>query len=356
MTIHATKTTAIASALALTLFIGIPAARSEVGACGPEPSASGANELHGTLYSIDGKSRSEADLPPALQQALFDARLEHYKKQRELIDAAVFEDELERRAKRAGKSQEQIASEVLAVENPDDASVEAFYNENKSRIAYPLDAVRDQIRQMLVQRTVQARQSELIAQAKRERSFKLVLAKPTAPYAEIATEGFPSKGASDAKVTIVEFADYQCPHCKRAAGAMDQIVKRYGDDVRVVFLDFPINPSGISRIIAEGGACAAKQGRFWAYHDLAFDKQSTLGKESATMFASQVGIDADVFQSCMDSSFPREQVAKAEAEARRLGLRSTPTFFLNGRRLHLHDFEKELPVEIDKALSAGSKS
>ena len=86
------------------------------------------------------------------------------------------------------------------------------------------------------------------------------------------------------------------------------------------------------------------------------EKQSALSNESETALASELGLGADAFRACMDSSFPRERAAKAEAEARRLGLSSTPTLFLNGRRLHLHNIEEELPAEIDRVLAAGSKS
>lgn len=352
--------TRLAASFTLALLLAVStgsglAQSTQVGECtlGAE---SGAAETDGILYSIDGDARSEADLPPVIQQALFDARLQHYQRQVELIDGAILESELERRGKREGKTREALAKELFAVAPPDDAAIERFYEENKARIPYPLAQVRDQIAQMLVQRGVQAKQAELVAQAKRERSFELALAKPVAPFVEIDTEGFPSKGPSDAKVTIVEFADYQCPHCKHAAAALDRIAEAYGDDVRIVLLDFPINSSGISRVVAEGGACAHRQGRFWDYHDLAFERQASLDHVSASEIAAELGLDIDAFRACMDSSFPREQVARSEAQARRLGLSATPTLFLNGRRVHIHDLETELPAEIDKILSGEKNS
>ena len=331
------------------------ATQSDIGECGPGPALGDANSPHDALYSIDGEGRSEGDLPLALQQALFDARLQHYKKQRELIDAAILESELEKRAEQEGKPREQVARELFAVASPDDAAVETFYRRNQARIQQPLEAVRDQIRRVLVQRGVGAKQAEFIARVKSERSFELLLTKPLAPYAEIPTQGFPSKGPSNAKVTIIEFADYQCPHCKQAAASLKRISQNYGADVRVVFLDFPINRSGISRVVAEGGACADKQGSFWAYHDLAFENQGTLSNESANQFASELGLDTEAFRACLQSAFARERIANSEAEARRLGVSSTPTLFLNGRRLHLHNIDTELPIEIDKALAGDVK-
>lgn len=324
-------------------------APSDLAECGVGPSPGEASQ---TLFRLDGVAFQETDLPAALQQGFFDARHEHYMKERELIDAAVLELELERRAKASGRSKQEVAREMLAVTPPDDAEVDAFYQANKARIQYPLETVREQLRQMLTQRLVQTNQATVVEDLKRGRGFELVLAPPIAPYAEIATEGFPSKGEQDARVTIVEFADYQCPHCQRAADALKRIAERYPKDVRVVFMDFPVNRSGISRIVAEGAVCADEQGEFWPYHDLAFARQDTLSADSATRIAESLGLDVEAFRACLTSPLPRERVARAEGEARRLGLNATPTLFLNGRRLRLHDLERELSRAVAEALEA----
>ena len=232
----------------------------------------------------------------------------------------------------------------------DDADIEIFYESNKDRIGYPLDMLRDQLREMLVQQKRQAKQAELIAETKRNQSFELALSKPIAPRVTIDTEGFPSKGNPGAKVTIVEFADYQCPHCKSSAAVIEQIVKRHNDDVRVVFMDFPVNRSGISRVVAEGAVCADKQGQFWPYHDLAFEQQQNLSNDSALRFARELGMDIDEFKACLESQLPRDRIAKSEGEASRLGVKSTPTLFLNGRQLHLHDLEAELSEAVEQAI------
>ena len=302
------------------------------------------------LFSVDGTPQTEDHLPASLQQALFDARLAHYKKQLEIIDAALLELAIERRAKAAGQTPEALVRTLFAVPTPSDADVEAFYNEHKARIRYPLNAVRDQLRQMMVQRGIQAKKAELVATFKRESIIDIGIKKPVAPYANIATDGLPSKGNASAKVTLIEFADYQCPHCKQAAGVLGTIAKRFPNDLRVVFMDLPINPSGISRAIAEGAACADQQGRFWEFHDLAFERQSALVKGSAVQFANELKLDADAFQRCLNSEFPKQRVAKSEDQARALGLSSTPTLFLNGRKLHVHNMEAELVEAIEKAL------
>ncbi len=310
-------------------------------------------ELSPTIFKLDGVEYRESDLSDSLKQVLYDAKLKYYKERINVIDSAVLELEIERRAVESGKTKEGIEKETLAVPAPDDADIEMFYESNKARIGYPLDMVQDQLRELLVQREKEEKRVEIISEAKRSRAFVLALQAPVAPEVKIAIEGFPIKGDPNAKVTIIEFADYQCPHCKTAASAISQIVKRYGNDVRVVYMDFPINRSGISRAVAEGAACADRQGKFWPYHDLAFEQQNKLDRDSGIGFAKELGIDVDAFKDCLNSRFPQDRIAKAESEALRLGLKSTPTLFLNGRQLHLHDLDAELSEAVEQAIAEG---
>ena len=305
------------------------------------------------IFKLDGVEYKESDLSDSLKQVLYDARLKYFKERISVIDSAVLELEMERRALESGKTREEMAKESLAVPVPDDADIELFYESNKARIGYPLDMVQDQLRELLVQQEKEEKRATIISEAKRGRAFVLALPAPVAPEVKIEIEGFPSKGNPDAKVTIIEFADYQCPHCKSAANAISQIVKSYGNDVRVVYMDFPINRSGISRAVAKGAACADRQGKFWPYHDLAFEQQQNLNSDSGIGFAKKLGIDIDAFKTCLSSQFPRDRIAKSEGEAIRLGLKSTPTLFLNGRQLHLHDLEAELSKAVEQAIAEG---
>ena len=180
----------------------------------------------------------------------------------------------------------------------------------------------------------------------------MLMPKPIAPKVNINSAGYPTKGKKGAKVTIVEFADYQCPHCKNASAEMKNIMKKYGDRVQLVYMDFPVNRSGISTRVAEGGVCADKQGKFWSYHDSAFASQSSLNNSSPTKIAEQLGLNMKDFSQCLASAKTKSKVAAAKAEAQRLGVSSTPTFFVNGERLMLQDFQRDMGDAIERALKA----
>ena len=287
-----------------------------------------------------------------MQQALFDARLKLYKEQLSILDSAIFEIEMERHLAQTQQSEQAYLASLFQDIAPTDQEVSEFYEANRAQIPYPLGSVKDQLKQMLIQQKQRARQMEHIAKIKMAQGFESLVAMPLAPYAEIDTAGFPSKGPKDAKITIVEFADYQCPHCKNAATALSRIVEQYGNDIQVVYKDFPINRSGISRQVALGAACADEQGKFWPYHDLAYDQQEQLGNQSHKELAQQLGLDLDAFNQCLASETPGIRIARAEEEALQLGVSSTPTIFLNGRRLHLHDLDSDLVKEIEEILQS----
>jgi protein-disulfide isomerase len=167
---------------------------------------------------------------------------------------------------------------------------------------------------------------------------------------QIQTEGFPRKGKDDAKVTIVEFADYQCPHCKIAAESLKKVSEKFKNKVRLVYIDYPINPSGVSRAVAEASHCADEQGKFWDFHYKAFESQDKLDKESPLKLAKDVKLDEAKFKACMDLAKGKAMVDKAFAEGSRIGVGGTPYLVINGRRyLGAHTVEaitKEVELQL----------
>lgn len=303
------------------------------------------------LFRYEGFDYYPADLAPALRQTLFEAQIQHYEAARGVADESLFELRVLQLAEESGKSVDVVRSELLAVDPPGEQDIEAFYEANKARIPAPLDQVRDRISLFLTEQAAQARRSAVVEEMKREAEFELLVPAPIAPQVEIDTDGFPYKGSADASVTVVEFSDFQCPHCQRASGTLSAIAGRYGDQIRFVYMDFPINRSGISRMVARGAACAHEQGRFWQYHDLAFERQPDLSQTSPATLAADAGLDMQAFERCYEGPQSAERVEHSEAEAIRLGVSATPTLFVNGRRLVIEDLERDLTQAIERALA-----
>jgi protein-disulfide isomerase len=156
-----------------------------------------------------------------------------------------------------------------------------------------------------------------------------------------ATPGIPL-GREDAPVTILEFADFECPHCADWVALVEPLIRERLIDtgmVKYVFYDFPLG-GGFrhSFLAARAGRCANEQGKFWQYHDLVFGRQSTWATMSdPTDFfvdlANQVGVDEDQFEGCLRSDKYAREVTLSRKLGDSLGVGGTPTLFVNGERL-----------------------
>ncbi|MBU6374653.1 MAG: thioredoxin domain-containing protein [Bdellovibrionales bacterium] len=153
----------------------------------------------------------------------------------------------------------------------------------------------------------------------------------------------PSLGNSAAKVTIVKFSDFQCPSCRVGAQSLHPVLARYSDRVRFVYRNFPLDPT-CNRImksslhlaaceLSKGSVCAQAQGKFEAYYEKTFENQASLKPGSAAKIAAEVGIDTAQFEKCLSDPSTSDRVIKDIEEGIRLNVESTPTFFINGRRV-----------------------
>lgn len=171
----------------------------------------------------------------------------------------------------------------------------------------------------------------------------------------------PSQGNPDAKVTIVEFSDFQCPYCRAFfEGAYTQIKQQYIDTgkVRLVFRDYPLSFHPAAKPAALAAGCAQDQGKFWEYHDRMFIEQGkqgtgtiTFGATELKSWASQLGMNMTTFNNCLDSS---KYAAAVEADTKAgaaAGVSGTPSFFINGELLVGAQPFATFKAAIDKALA-----
>ncbi|MGA3292985.1 MAG: thioredoxin domain-containing protein [Candidatus Acidiferrales bacterium] len=157
--------------------------------------------------------------------------------------------------------------------------------------------------------------------------------------AKIHVDGDPSKGPADATVTVVEFADFECPHCRELYESLKAIETRF-PQIRLVYKNFPL--TGIhpwAETAAIGGRCAFEQSpdAFWIVHDAIFDNQDVISPENIwdklVGFAAQAGLNADTFKACLSSADAQKAVDGEHSEGVALGINSTPTVYINGRPL-----------------------
>lgn len=140
------------------------------------------------------------------------------------------------------------------------------------------------------------------------------------------------RGNPDAKITMIEFSDFECPFCARHLPTLNQVLDQYGDDVRLIYRHFPltsIHPN--AQKAAEASECAGEQGKFWEMHDLMFANQTALTVPSLKGYAGQIGLSQSQFDSCLDSGQYANKVQAQAQEGQAAGVTGTPGTFVNGQ-------------------------
>jgi protein-disulfide isomerase len=163
----------------------------------------------------------------------------------------------------------------------------------------------------------------------------------------------PTRGAADAKVTMYIFSDFECAFCASVEPTLSSLMSAYGDRVKFVFKNYPLDTKHPSaRKAAEAAECANEQGMFWEYHDKLFANQQALSTDDLKKYAADLGLDAVKFGACLDSGSMAQEVESDYQEGVNEGVSGTPTFFINQQflsgSLPLGTFEKIIDRELAK--------
>jgi protein-disulfide isomerase len=159
-------------------------------------------------------------------------------------------------------------------------------------------------------------------------------AEPTPEFRryDIPEDDDPVWGSDQAAITIIEFSDYECPYCRKwHVEVWPSLQAEYGDQIRLVFRDFPLTSIHSNAVSAAAAAnCAGEQEMYWEYSDKLFGMRLSLGKSAYQAYAEELNLDMEAFNACLDSDRYVEEVMADFEYAANLGIRSTPTFFVNG--------------------------
>jgi len=168
---------------------------------------------------------------------------------------------------------------------------------------------------------------------------------------QIPTAGAPAVGPANAKITIVEFSDFQCPYCAVAIGEINALLKAYPTQVKLIFKQFPLEIHPQADLAAAAAIAAHKQGKFWPMHDAMFAHRSDLSRQSILLLAKQNGLNMDQFESDIDSTEVRETVVRDVQDGDRAHVEGTPTLFISGQRYNGQITVAALKPVIDSELA-----
>ncbi|OGG04340.1 hypothetical protein A2Z33_03460 [Candidatus Gottesmanbacteria bacterium RBG_16_52_11] len=157
-------------------------------------------------------------------------------------------------------------------------------------------------------------------------------------------------GSASASAYLVEFSDYQCPACKAWEPTVTEIISAYGDRMQFAYRHFPLDQHQVADTAARAAEAAGLQGKFWEMHSLLFGNQERMSDTIFAELAAQLSLDNDRFQNDMNSAAVREKIGRDRGDGIKFGVDSTPSFYLNGRKLELKEFD-----DLKKAVSQAVK-
>ncbi|MGE4233445.1 MAG: DsbA family protein [Bacteriovoracia bacterium] len=310
----------------------------------------------GAMISIDGQAYNEDELIgedkmdfAEIYRKLYDLRMDR-------ISGLLLKKAYGEKAKKENKSVEEYVETKVLKADPkiSNGEYEAFVKEKK----IPKEQINAQLKDrimayMKAQKKMEEKQ-KLIVKLSKEHKVEVYFGKPNLKV-EVQLGNSPVFGAKDAKVEIVEFSDFQCPFCSQAAKTVTEIKKMYGKKVKFAFKHFPLPMHPQARPASEASMCVNEQNteKFWKYHDLLFQNQQALEADSLKKYAKEVGVNTDQFNKCFDAKKYANAIQEDLDYGSRIGVRSTPTFFINGRLV-----SGALPIEsfkeiIDEEMAGG---
>jgi protein-disulfide isomerase len=300
------------------------------------PAVAGTGAIRPTtpVARVDGKPVKYAELDATVGALVRQAEVEYLSKAYDLrrgaLDQLLSKRLVELEARKAGKTVKQWLEELLAkVPEPTEDELRTAYEVARDQLsgetfAQARIALREQLRRDAGQKRFAAALGELMAKY----HVKVMLPEPAPLRVEVSAMG-PSRGADDAAVTIVAFADFECPYSQAMTSTLQRALDEYAGKVRLVYRQFPLWSHPKAQKAAEASLCAAEQGKFWDLHDRMYGDQGKLADEDLEAAARELGLDGARFHACLAGE--KRAAVEADVEAGyRAGVQGTPTLFVNG--------------------------
>jgi predicted DsbA family dithiol-disulfide isomerase len=291
------------------------------------------------VATLDGKPILESAIVPLVDKQLRELHHAEYELKREALERYLFQQIQQKLADEEGIPVATLwAREVEAkAQAPTEAQIMSVMQQNRARLPRDDDEARDLVSSFIEQRLIEQRakawRDELLA----ETSYEVLLEPVRYPIRSLGGDAV--IGAIDAPVTIVEFSDFQCPYCAQSQAVLHELEEHYGDSIRIVFKHLPLDIHPEARLAAEASLCAREQGRFRELHDWLFENPRRIQVATMKEVAPSLGLDAGELETCVLGHRYSDEVAEQMGQAEELGVNSTPTFFVNGRKMSERSYE-----------------
>lgn len=310
----------------------------------------------GVAAKIGGVEITEDELIGSSQLSFYEIKKREYDFKMDQLKGLIQEKLLSKDAEKAGLSlgdfiEKKVTKGKIKVS---DADYKKFVAERRIPEGQINDALKERIMTFLSEEAKGKLVENYVAKLTASQPVEVFFSKPKLNV-NIDLGTAPVWGSADAPVTIVEFSDFQCPFCEKAATTLSEVKKKYKGKIKVAFKHFPLSFHKDAQPAAEASMCAQEQGKFWEYHDIVFKNQKNLKPEDLEKYAVQAGANAKKYKECVEGKKYAAYVTQDMAYGDKIGIKSTPTFFINGQLL-----SGALPYEafsdaVDEALSEKKK-
>lgn len=286
------------------------------------------SSANSVVASVDGATVTLADFEHERPFGLFQAQNAFYQSEKKAVDDYLDDYLLERQAQK----EKVTVAELLKIhvdstiaKDPDDEALRVYYEGLDS--AEPFETMRGKILDHLHERRLAKAKAAYIQTLRSQSKITLQV---SAPRAQVSVDKTQLRGADGAPVTLVEFADFECPYCQQFEPTLDKLQADFKDKLAFAYKDVPLPMHGHAEKAAEAAHCAGAQNKYWEYHDLLL-KTKELEIPQLKAAAQNLGLDTTAFDKCLDSGAQADSIKTTLEEARQLGITGTPSFLLNGR-------------------------
>jgi protein-disulfide isomerase len=311
------------------------------------------------VAEVGGIKVTMGELEQEESAKLLSAHYQYYQAETKALNELIDKRLLEQKAKRENLTVDQLIDRDIKsqVKDPTEEQMKVYYEGLETE--QPYDSVRDKILDKIREIRTQKVRAAYIKALHAETTVSVLL---EPPQVNVNTQNAPTLGSEKAAVTLVEFADYECPYCQRVAADVKKLKEDFGDRLTLTYKDFPLPMHSRAEKAAEATRCASQQGKYWEFHDELF-KSKELDVDQLKAQARSLKLDPDKFDKCLDSGEQASLIDQDKKEGTRLGINGTPSFFINGRFLSgAVDYaalrqvvEQQLASQAHGAGNAGSK-
>ena len=281
-----------------------------------------------------GKNITEGELVAGVENDIFEKEMEIYELKMGKIKSMVLERLINNHPKKAKLTNDEfLDKEIVSKISISKSDIDAFVKERKIPAQHLNEQMNARIKKFLTAEKKKDAIENWISAQTSSKPVEVYLTKPNRPVFDVKTEGAPWAGGADAKVTVVEFSDFQCPFCAKGATLVTDLKKKYGKKIKVVFKNFPLPFHNHAQAAAEASMCVFEQdqAKFWKMHDQMFADQTKLAKADLVKTAKGLGMDMAKFNNCLDKNQYAARVKQDMEDGKAAGVKSTPTFFVNGK-------------------------